>query len=81
MADRKEIQERVVKIVSQILKISPAEIKPESNFVFDLGAESVDSIALVSGFEKEFSIKMDEDSALEVTTVQGAVDYIEKLVK
>jgi acyl carrier protein len=59
-----------------VLKTDPSEITPESNFIFDLGAESIDSVALVAAFEKEFDIEMDEDSALEVQSIDGAVDYI-----
>lgn len=76
MASRDEVQERVIKVTAAVLKMDPAEISPESNFIFDLGAESIDSVALVAGFEKEFDIEMDEDSALEVQSIDGAVDYI-----
>ena len=76
MVNREDVQKRVIKIASQVLKIDPSEIKPESNFVFDLGAESIDSVELVAGFETEFDIEMDEEAALEVQTVDKAVDYI-----
>jgi len=76
MIDRDDVQKRVRKVTSQVLRIDQSEIGPELNFVFDLGAESIDSIALVAGFEKEFDIEMDEDSAFEVQTIDKAVDYI-----
>ncbi|MCK4436400.1 acyl carrier protein [bacterium] len=76
MVNREDVQKGVIKIASQVLKIDPSEIKPESNFVFDLGAESIDSVELVAGFETEFDIEMDEEAALEVQTVDKAVDYI-----
>jgi len=76
MIDREDVQKRVMKVTSQVLKTKESEIGPEMNFVFDLGAESIDSIALVAGYEKEFNIEMDEDSAFEVQTVEKAVDYI-----
>ncbi len=76
MVDREDVQKRVMKITSQVLKIDSSKIGPEMNFVFDLGAESIDSIALVAGYEKEFNIEMDEDSAFEVQTIDKAVDYI-----
>ena len=76
MLNREDVQKRVIKVASRVLKIAPSGIKPESNFVFDLGAESVDSIALVSAFEKEFNIEMDEESALQVQSIDSAVDYI-----
>jgi len=80
MVDKNEVMKRVLKVTSQVLKIDQATIKPDSNFVFDLGAESVDSIALVAGFEKEFNIKMEEEAALEVQSIDKAVDFISKLL-
>lgn len=76
MIGREDVQKRVIKVTSQVLRIDQSEIGPELNFVFDLGAESIDSITLVAGFEKEFDIEMDEDSAFEVQTIDKAVDYI-----
>ncbi len=76
MVNREDVQKRVIKVTSQILKTDPSEIKPESDFVFDLGAESIDSVELVVGFEREFDIDMDEETASEVQTIDGATDYI-----
>jgi acyl carrier protein len=73
--DRKEIQDRVVKIVCQVLKVDPATVKPDSNFIFDLGAESTQSVALVGAFEEEFKIELDGEAALSVQTVGDAVDF------
>lgn len=75
MAD-KQIVERVIKVTARVLNLDPETIKPESNFVFDLGAESVQSVELVSSFEDEFGIEMDEDAALAVQTVEGAAEFI-----
>ena len=81
MADREDVLKRVIKVSSQVLKVNPAEIKASSNFVFDLGAESIDSIALVAAFDKEFGIKMNEEDALEVQTVELAVKFITDYLK
>jgi acyl carrier protein len=78
--ERSEVQRRVVKVVCQVLGVDPNMVTPESNFVFDLGAESTQSVGLVAGFESEFGIEMDEDAALEVQTVGGAVDFIAKSI-
>jgi acyl carrier protein len=59
-----------------VLGIEPSMVQPDSHFVFDLGAESTQSVELVSAFEAEFSIDMDEDAALEVQTVGAAVEFI-----
>jgi len=71
-------EERVKTVVSRVLKVEPGRIKPEHNFAMDLGAESVQSIELVAAFEEEFGIELDEDSALSVTTVGSAIDYLKK---
>jgi len=78
--ERSEVEKRVIKVVSEILKVEPASIKPESTFSGDLGAESIQSIELVAGFEEEFGIEMDEEAALSVKTVGGAVDFIAGIV-
>jgi len=74
--ERTEIEKRVTSVVARVLSLDPAEVLPASNFVFDLGADSMKSIELIAGFEEEFSIEMDEDKAREVQTVEGAVDFI-----
>jgi acyl carrier protein len=79
--ERTEIEKRVTSVVARVLAIDPAEVLPASNFVFDLGADSMKSIELVAGFEEEFSIEMDEDKAREVQTVEGAVDFIAQYVQ
>jgi acyl carrier protein len=78
--DRHEIEKRVTGVVARVLSIDPAEVLPASNFVFDLGADSMKSVELIAGFEEEFSIEMDEDQAREVQTVEGAVDFIAQYV-
>jgi acyl carrier protein len=78
--NRNEIEKRVVKVVCRVLGVEPDMVTLESNFVFDLGAESTQSVELVAAFENEFGIEMDEDAALEVQTVGAAVDFIGKSV-
>lgn len=75
------VEDRVKKVTGQVLKIDPAEIKLDQSFAGDLGAESVQSVELVAMFEEEFNITMDEDAALSVDTVGGAVDFITKMCK
>ena len=74
--DRTEVQQRVVKVVCKILDVDREMVEPESDFVFDLGAESTQSVELVAAFEGEFDIEMDDEAALTVQTVGGAVDFI-----
>jgi acyl carrier protein len=79
--NRKDVEQRVVDVTCRVLGVDPDMVEPESHFVFDLGAESTQSIELVAAFEEEFGIDMDEDAALAVETVGGAVDFIVALVK
>ena len=78
--ERSEIERRVTDVVADVLGIDRAEVLAESNFVFDLGADSMKSIELIAGFEEEFDIEMDEDRAREVQTVEGAVEFISQYV-
>jgi acyl carrier protein len=65
-------------VTARVLRLDPADIKPEHHFAKDLGAESIQSVELVANFEEEFGIEMDEDAALGVSTVGGAVGFISK---
>ena len=78
--DRSEIKQGVYRVVAQVLKLEPARIQEQHAFTFDLGAESVQSIELMAGFEEEFDIEMDEDEALAVQTVGDAIDFISTYV-
>ena len=71
------IEDRVKLVISKVLKIDKSDISENANFVFDLGADSMQSIELVAGFEEEFDIEMDEDKALEVQSVSDAVTFID----
>ena len=76
-----DVEQRVKKVVAKHLKTDEDKIKPESDFVKDLGAESIQSIELVAAFEEEFDIEMDEQAALAVKAVGDAVAFIKKVIK
>jgi acyl carrier protein len=78
--DRAEVEKRVKKVVSQVLNVPEADIRPEHKFTTDLGAESVQSLELVAGFEEEFDLEVDEDEALSVQSVGDAIEFfVERL--
>ena len=79
--EKNEILTQVKDVVSNVLKVDAAEISDDSNFIFDLGADSMQSVELVAGFEEEFEIEMDEDKALGIQTVGDAVNFISTYVK
>lgn len=74
--EKQEIQTRVKKVVAKVLKLDDSEIADEANFIFDLGADSMQSLELIAGFEEEFDIEMDQDGALEIQSIDGTVDFI-----
>jgi acyl carrier protein len=77
---QEDIESRVKTVISKVLDIGVEEISTEANFIFDLGADSMQSLEMIAGFEEEFGIEMDEAAALEVQTVKGAVQFVEKIL-
>ncbi len=74
---REDVQDRVKQVIARVLKVRPDDIGNKANLIFDLGADSMQSLELVAAFEEEFDIEMDEDKALEVQNVSSAVAFIE----
>lgn len=74
------VEQRVKNVVAQQLKVDLEEINDDSDFVKDLGADSMASIELVAAFEAEFDIEMDEDAALSIKTVGKAVEFIKNIL-
>ncbi len=74
-----EILERVKKVTTEVLKTDD-EIGNDANFIFDLGADSLQSVQLVAAFEEEFDIEMDEEGALKIQTVEEAADFISQYI-
>ncbi|MDR1085142.1 MAG: acyl carrier protein [Deltaproteobacteria bacterium] len=72
-----EIMERVIKVVADQLQVEPSDIRPESSFQDDLGADSLDLVELIMGMEEEFDIKIDDEAAQSIKAVQDAVNFID----
>ncbi len=70
------VEQRAKKIVAEQLGVNEADVKNESSFVNDLGADSLDTVELVMALEEEFDIEIPDEDAEKITTVQQAVDYI-----
>ena len=65
-------------IAVQQLEVKENEVKEDSNFVEDLGADSLDTVELVMAFEEEFGIEIPDEEAEKIQTVKAAVDHIKK---
>lgn len=70
------IEQRVKKIVAEQLGVNEADIKNESSFVDDLGADSLDTVELVMALEDEFECEIPDEEAEKITNVQQAIDYV-----
>jgi acyl carrier protein len=79
--DNNEVQKRVKKAIAKVLKTNEENISDNANFIFDLGADSLQSVELVAAFEEEFQIEMEEDKALEIQTVADAAKFISQYLK
>ena len=70
------VEQRVMKIVAEQLGVNETEVKSESSFVDDLGADSLDTVELVMALEEEFDCEIPDEEAEKITTVKQAVDYV-----
>ncbi|GAB1393273.1 acyl carrier protein [Rhodocyclaceae bacterium] len=75
------IEQRVKKIVAEQLGVNEADIKIDSSFVDDLGADSLDTVELVMALEEEFECEIPDEEAEKITTVKQAIDYVNNNLK
>ncbi len=75
------VNERVIDIVAEQLGVNKDQIQPETSFVNDLGADSLDTVELVMELEEEFDITIPDDVAEKIQTVGQAIEHIEKAVE
>jgi len=73
-----EILEKVCSIVSEQLSVVAGEVKSDSNFQNDLGADSLDTVELVMALEEAFDIEITDEAAEGIATVGDAVKFIEE---
>ena len=72
------IDERVKSVVVKQLGVKEEDVKNDSKFIDDLGADSLDTVELVMGLEEEFDTEIPDEEAEKITTVQQAIHYVNK---
>lgn len=77
MADE-EIADRVATIISDQLDVEKDKVQPETNFINDLGADSLDIVELVMELEEEFGMSIPDEDAEKIKTVGEAIEYIKQ---
>ena len=71
-----DVPAKVKQIIAEQLGVDEPEIKNDSSFIEDLGADSLDTVELVMAFEEEFGIEIPDEEAEKITSVQDAISYI-----
>jgi len=72
------IEDKVKRILAERLEVDPSEIRPDAEFINDLGADSLDIVELLMSLEDEFDIEISDDEAEQIMTVKDAVEFITK---
>ena len=72
------MEERIKEIIADQLGIDVDQIKPESKFVDDLGADSLDVVELIMAFEEEFDVEIPDEDAEKIQTVGDVINYIKE---
>ncbi|MCH5274477.1 MAG: acyl carrier protein [Lachnospiraceae bacterium] len=72
--------EKLKKVIAEVLNVDPEEITPETTFMDDLGADSLDVFQIIMGIEEEFDIEIPAEKAEKISTVEEAVEMIKAAV-
>ncbi len=72
--------EKLQGIIAEVLNVDADEITPETTFLDDLGADSLDVFQIIMGIEEEFDIEIANEKAESISTVQDAVDAIKTAI-
>ena len=70
------VQSRIISLTATQLGLGEDEISLDSNFMDDLGADSLDTVELVMNIEDEFEIEIPDDEVEEMHTVKSVLNYV-----
>ena len=73
------VQEKLIDIIAEQLSVDRDKVVPGASFIDDLGADSLDLVELIMAMEEAFDIEIADDVAEKITTVQNAIDHINKV--
>ena len=71
-------EDRLKKIIADQLSVNEDDVVPEASFIDDLNADSLDLVELIMSLEEEFSVKISDEDAAKIQTVQDAMDYLQE---
>ena len=72
------VEQRVKKIIAEQLSVGEEEVTQDANFIDDLNADSLDLVELIMSLEEEFNVKISDEDAEKIRTVQDAMDYLQE---
>ncbi len=81
MSTEPSIEEKVNEIIVKQMGVNKEQVKPETSFINDLGADSLDTVELVMELEDAFKINIPDEDAEKIQTVGDAINYIIKINK
>jgi acyl carrier protein len=71
-------EDRLKKIIADQLSVNEDDVVPEASFIDDLNADSLDLVELIMSLEEEFAVKISDEDAAKILTVQDAMDYLQE---
>ena len=80
-SSERRINQVVREIIAEQLGVDENDLEPDSSFVEDLGADSLDIVELIMALEEEFEMEISDQDAEKILTVKDALDYVRKRIQ